>query len=112
MVKKRKNADTHDRAGSGAPETGTLDAGKRGHAAAGTSDPPELKSLDARVGELLRSDLWDDATGDQIKTCKEDAQYCPDKKTLTNMKTISIWAKITKLLVRDDEPFTRSSEYI
>ena len=60
MVKKRKNADTHDRAGSGAPETGTLDAGKRGHAAAGTSDPPELKSLDARVGELLRSGLWDD----------------------------------------------------
>ena len=23
------------------------------------------------------SDLWDDATGDQIKTCKEDSKYCP-----------------------------------
>ncbi|MES1952007.1 diguanylate-cyclase [Salinisphaera sp. S4-8] len=27
----------------------------------GTSDPPELKSLDARVGELLRSELWADS---------------------------------------------------
>ncbi|WP_006915213.1 GGDEF domain-containing phosphodiesterase [Salinisphaera shabanensis] len=27
----------------------------------GASDPPELKSLDARVGELLRSELWEDS---------------------------------------------------
>lgn len=39
------------------------------------------------------SDLWDDATGDQIKTCKEYPMYCPDKGTLENMKTISIWAE-------------------
>eukprot|EP00939_MAST-03C_sp_MAST-3C-sp1_P005389 g5389.t1 len=39
------------------------------------------------------TDLWDDATGDAIKTCKEDAQYCPDKKTLESMETLSIWAE-------------------
>ena len=39
------------------------------------------------------SDLWDDATGDQIKTCKEYPMFCPDQKTLENMKTISIWAE-------------------
>lgn len=39
------------------------------------------------------SDLWDDTTGDQIKTCKEYPQYCPTVKTLRNMKTIAIWAE-------------------
>jgi Complex I intermediate-associated protein 30 (CIA30) len=39
------------------------------------------------------SDLWDDATGDQIKSCKEYPQYCPTVKTLRNMKTIAIWAE-------------------
>ena len=39
------------------------------------------------------TDLWDDATGDAIKTCKEDAKYCPDEKTLKNIKTFSIWAE-------------------
>ena len=39
------------------------------------------------------TDLWDDATGNAIKTCKEDSQYCPDEKTLKNIKTFSIWAE-------------------
>lgn len=39
------------------------------------------------------SDLWDDATGDQIKTCHDYPEYCPDQKTLQNMKTISVWAE-------------------
>lgn len=37
--------------------------------------------------------LWDDATGDPIKTCAEDAQYCPDKATLENVAPIVIWAE-------------------
>lgn len=39
------------------------------------------------------SDLWDDGTGDLIKTCAEDAQYCPTKAALENLKTVSIWAE-------------------
>ncbi len=36
---------------------------------------------------------WDDTTGDPITTCQENEQFCPDVKTLLNMKTISIWAE-------------------
>lgn len=39
------------------------------------------------------SGLWDDATGGQIKTCKDFPMYCPDRKTLKNMKTIAVWAE-------------------
>lgn len=39
------------------------------------------------------SDLWDDATGNIIKTCAQESKYCPDKKTLTNAKTISFWGE-------------------
>lgn len=36
---------------------------------------------------------WSEYTGDQIMTCKEDSQYCPDKNTLQNMHTISLWGE-------------------
>ena len=36
---------------------------------------------------------WDDATGDAITTCEENESFCPDVKTLQNMKTISIWGE-------------------
>lgn len=39
------------------------------------------------------TDFWDDATGDPIHTCAENKEYCPDSKTLENMKTMSIWAE-------------------
>ena len=39
------------------------------------------------------SSHWDDATGDQIVTCTEDSEYCPDVATLSNIKTISIWGE-------------------
>lgn len=39
------------------------------------------------------SDMWDEATGDQIKSCKEYPEYCPDQKTLEDIKTVSIWAE-------------------
>jgi hypothetical protein len=39
------------------------------------------------------SSHWDDATGDQIVTCAEDTEYCPDAATLSNIKTISIWGE-------------------
>uniref|UniRef100_A0A7S0IYF5 NADH:ubiquinone oxidoreductase intermediate-associated protein 30 domain-containing protein n=1 Tax=Calcidiscus leptoporus TaxID=127549 RepID=A0A7S0IYF5_9EUKA len=47
----------------------------------------------ARVPFTAFTDFWDDATGDPIHTCAEDASYCPDQKTLRNMKTMSIWAE-------------------
>ena len=36
---------------------------------------------------------WDDATGDAIVTCQENPKYCPDAKSLKNMKTISVWGE-------------------
>jgi len=42
------------------------------------------------------TDFWDDATGNPIHTCGENKNYCPDKKTLFDMKTMSIWAEGVK----------------
>lgn len=39
------------------------------------------------------TDFWSDSTGQPIHTCEEDSRYCPNKKTLTNMGTMSIWAE-------------------
>jgi len=39
------------------------------------------------------SDDWNDATGAQIRTCKENKKYCPDKRTLEDLLTISIWGE-------------------
>jgi len=39
------------------------------------------------------TDFWDDATGNPIHLCAENKDYCPDQKTLRNMKTMSIWAE-------------------
>merc|ERR1712113_162140 len=39
------------------------------------------------------TDYWDDATGDPIKTCYDDQIYCPDVKTLRDMRTMSVWAE-------------------
>lgn len=36
---------------------------------------------------------WDDATGDAVVTCQENPKYCPDVKSLKNMKTISFWGE-------------------
>ena len=47
----------------------------------------------ARIPFTNFTDFWDDATGDPIHTCAEKAMYCPDKATLTNMRTMSIWAE-------------------
>lgn len=39
------------------------------------------------------TDLWDDATGNPVKTCQQDSRYCPDAKALRDLKTVSIWAE-------------------
>eukprot|EP00434_Breviolum_minutum_P000538 symbB.v1.2.000465.t1/scaffold11.1/size528188/14 len=39
------------------------------------------------------SDFWDDATGEAIKTCQENKIYCPDAKTLKDMRTMGFWAE-------------------
>ena len=36
---------------------------------------------------------WSDLTGDPIVSCQENPDFCPDPKTLRNMKTISIWGE-------------------
>eukprot|EP00591_Stephanopyxis_turris_P006618 CAMPEP_0195511498 /NCGR_PEP_ID=MMETSP0794_2-20130614/3784_1 /TAXON_ID=515487 /ORGANISM="Stephanopyxis turris, Strain CCMP 815" /LENGTH=426 /DNA_ID=CAMNT_0040639099 /DNA_START=241 /DNA_END=1521 /DNA_ORIENTATION=+ len=56
-------------------------------------DPPVGEFGDVIIPFHEFSDKWDDATGDQIVTCEEDSRYCPDMKTLKNMKTISIWGE-------------------
>jgi len=39
------------------------------------------------------SDYWNDASGDQIKTCAENNIYCPDKTTLEDIGSLKIWAE-------------------
>ena len=39
------------------------------------------------------TDLWDDATGKAIKTCKQDKQYCPKAATLHDILTVQIWGE-------------------
>lgn len=36
---------------------------------------------------------WDDATGDAIVTCHEDAHYCPTRQSLQNLQTLSFWGE-------------------
>jgi hypothetical protein len=42
------------------------------------------------------TDFWDDATGDPIHTCQENALYCPDLLTLANLKTMALWGEGVK----------------
>jgi hypothetical protein len=39
------------------------------------------------------TDDWSDSTGKPVKTCASDSKYCPDKASLENFKTMSIWAE-------------------
>jgi hypothetical protein len=42
------------------------------------------------------TDFWDDATGEPIHTCEENALYCPDLMTLKDMKTVAFWGEGVK----------------
>jgi len=39
------------------------------------------------------TDDWNDATGNPVHTCAENAKLCPTKSSLENFKTMSIWAE-------------------
>ena len=39
------------------------------------------------------TDFWDDSTGEPIHTCADNKNYCPNAKTLQNMKTMQFWAE-------------------
>ena len=39
------------------------------------------------------SDDWDDATGDIIRSCADDASLCPDDATLAKLESLAIWAE-------------------
>eukprot|EP00429_Kryptoperidinium_foliaceum_P051141 CAMPEP_0176106306 /NCGR_PEP_ID=MMETSP0120_2-20121206/53348_1 /TAXON_ID=160619 /ORGANISM="Kryptoperidinium foliaceum, Strain CCMP 1326" /LENGTH=222 /DNA_ID=CAMNT_0017440429 /DNA_START=66 /DNA_END=734 /DNA_ORIENTATION=- len=41
------------------------------------------------------TDLWDDATGQPIKTCAENPKYCPNVAALRDLRTMSFWAEGT-----------------
>lgn len=36
---------------------------------------------------------WDDATGDAIVTCAENARYCPTTQSLQNLQTLIFWGE-------------------
>merc|ERR1712241_240461 len=36
---------------------------------------------------------WSDSTGDAIKTCAEDSQFCPTTERLANLQKITLWAE-------------------
>ena len=42
------------------------------------------------------SSYWDDKTGKTLISCAENKYYCPDKWTLRDMKTISLWGEGVK----------------
>jgi len=73
-------------------------AGARRHAYGYKSNYAPKEGGYSRVSIPLSNftDLWDDATGDPIKTCEEDEQYCPDAKTLRNIETLGVWAEGVK----------------
>jgi len=56
-------------------------------------DPPMGEFGDVQLSFDGFSDYWDDATGKQMKTCKEDKQYCPTKKDLEDLQTMSVWGE-------------------
>lgn len=39
------------------------------------------------------TDAWNDATGNPVHTCASNKIYCPDVKSLSDFKTMSIWAE-------------------
>lgn len=39
------------------------------------------------------SAAWDDNSGNQVVTCQQEPKYCPDKATLQDMATISLWGE-------------------
>ena len=36
---------------------------------------------------------WDDATGDAIVTCQQDAKYCPTQQSLQNLQNMIFWGE-------------------
>jgi Complex I intermediate-associated protein 30 (CIA30) len=39
------------------------------------------------------TDFWDDATGEPIHSCLENSLYCPDERTLQNIREIAVWGE-------------------
>ena len=69
-----------------------------GRHASGYKAGPLLNIPQDDFGEIVIpfeefSSKWDEATGDITVSCKEDPQYCPSAKWLSNMETISFWGE-------------------
>jgi len=48
---------------------------------------------EVKVPFNMFSNCWDDATGDAITTCADDASKCPPTSRLQKLQTMSIWAE-------------------
>ena len=56
--------------------------------------PPSVGQFgDAILSVQNFTDDWNDGTGNPVKTCASNKFYCPDQKTLSDFKTMSIWAE-------------------
>ena len=55
--------------------------------------PPVGQFGDVFVPFTEFSDNWEPTTGDQIVTCEDDKQFCPDDKTLYNIERFEIMAE-------------------
>merc|ERR1712151_944737 len=55
--------------------------------------PVEESFVDIVIPFRDFSDKWSEYTGDITVTCQENAEFCPDKDTLRNMKEISVWGE-------------------
>lgn len=56
-------------------------------------NPPVGKFGDVVISFDEFSDNWSAYTGDQVVSCKDNAEFCPDAATLENMKELSIWGE-------------------
>lgn len=59
----------------------------------GDFNAPVGKFGEVQVPFNKMSNCWDDATGDAIKTCAEDSQFCPTEARLKDLQTMSVWAE-------------------
>jgi len=63
----------------------------RGFKADFTAGEGEFTTVQVPFNKFTK--CWDDSTGDAIKTCEEDARFCPSANRLADMQTISVWAE-------------------
>ena len=54
---------------------------------------PEGDFAEVKIPFTSFTRCWDDSTGDAIKTCAEDKEFCPTAERLADLQTVSLWAE-------------------